>query len=84
MDNRLNETRRKISFLRSEMLVTEDIIRKQINRDEDCTEASLRLMAMRWAYEDFQVSSPSPHPRSSWDSPPATSIRRSSFASSPL
>ena len=30
MDNRLNETRRKISFLRSEMLVTEDIIRKQI------------------------------------------------------
>jgi hypothetical protein len=47
MDNRLNETRRKISFLRSEMLVTEDIIRKQINRDEDCTEAALRLMAMR-------------------------------------
>jgi len=47
MDNRLNETRRKISFLRSEMLVTEDIIRKQINRDEDCTEGSLRLMAMR-------------------------------------
>jgi len=47
MDNRLNETRRKISFLRSEMLATEGIIRKQINRDEDCTEASLRLMAMR-------------------------------------
>jgi hypothetical protein len=46
MDNRLNETRRKISFLRSEMLATEDIIRKQINRDEDCTEASIRLMAM--------------------------------------
>ena len=47
MDNRLNEIRRKISFLRSEMLATEDIIRKQINRDEDCTEAALRLMAMR-------------------------------------
>jgi hypothetical protein len=47
MDNRLNEIRRKISFLRSEMLATEDIISKQINRDEDCTEASLRLMAMR-------------------------------------
>jgi len=47
MDNRLNEIRRKISFLRSEMLATEDIIRKQINRDKDCTEASLRLMAMR-------------------------------------
>ena len=36
MDNRLNEIRRKISFLRSEMLATEDIIRKQINQDEDC------------------------------------------------
>jgi hypothetical protein len=36
MDNRLNETRRKISFLRSDMLATEDIIRQQINRDEDC------------------------------------------------
>ena len=47
MDNRLNEIRRKISFLRSEMLATEDIIRKQINRDEDCTDASLELMAMR-------------------------------------
>ena len=47
MDNRLNEIRGKIIFLRSEMLATEDIIRKQINRDEDCTEASLRLMAMR-------------------------------------
>ena len=47
MDNRLNEIRRKISFLRSEMLATEDIIRKQINQDEDCIEASLRLMAMR-------------------------------------
>jgi hypothetical protein len=47
MDNRLNDIRRKISFLRSEMLATEVTIRKQINRDEDCTEASLRLMAMR-------------------------------------
>ena len=47
MDNRLNEIRRKIKILRSEMLVAEDIIRKQINRDEDCTEVSLRLMAMR-------------------------------------
>ena len=47
MDNKLNEIRRKISFLRSEMLKVEDAIRKQINRDEDCTEAALRLMAMR-------------------------------------
>jgi hypothetical protein len=47
MDNKLNEIRRKINFLRSEMLKSEDTIRKQVNRDEDCTEASLRLMAMR-------------------------------------
>ena len=47
MDNKLNEIRRKISFLRSEMLKAEDTIREQINRDEDCTGASLRLMAMR-------------------------------------
>ena len=47
MDNRINEIRKKISFLRSEMLRAEDAIRKQVNRDEDCTEASLRLMAMR-------------------------------------
>jgi hypothetical protein len=49
MDNRLNEIRRKISRLRSDMLVTEDMIRKQINRNEDCTEDSLRLMSMRTA-----------------------------------
>ena len=47
MDNRLNEIRRKIRALRSDMLVAGDIIRKQINQDEDCTEVSLRLMAMR-------------------------------------
>jgi hypothetical protein len=47
MDNTLNETRRKIRSLRSEMLAAEDLMRKQINRDEDCTEVSLRLMAMR-------------------------------------
>jgi hypothetical protein len=29
------------------MLASEAIIRKQINRDEDCTEDSLRLMLMR-------------------------------------
>jgi len=47
MDNKLNEIRKKIRFLRFEMLRAEDSIRKQIMRDEDCTEASLRLMAMR-------------------------------------
>jgi hypothetical protein len=47
MDNKINESRRKISFLRSEMLIFEDKIRRQINRDEDCSAASVRLMEMR-------------------------------------
>jgi len=47
MDNKLNEIRRKISFLRSEMLSAEATIRKQVNRDEDCSEASMQVMAMR-------------------------------------
>ena len=47
MDNRLNEIRRKIRFLRSEMLSAEGTIRQQINRNEDCAEASMQLMAMR-------------------------------------
>jgi hypothetical protein len=47
MDNKLNEIRRKIRFLRSEMLSAEAAIRKQVNRDEDCSEASMQLMAMR-------------------------------------
>jgi hypothetical protein len=47
MDNRLNEIRRKISALRAEMLNVEGSIRDQINDNLDCTEASLRLMALR-------------------------------------
>jgi hypothetical protein len=47
MDNRVNELRRKISSLRAEMMVVEAAIRDQVNRDRDCTEASLRLMAKR-------------------------------------
>jgi hypothetical protein len=47
MDNRLNELRRKISALRLKMLDMEAAIRDQINKDEDCTESSFRLMAMR-------------------------------------
>jgi hypothetical protein len=42
----MNEIRCKISFLRSDMLSAEDTIRKQINQDEDCSEASVQLMAM--------------------------------------
>jgi hypothetical protein len=47
MDNTLNESRRKIGRLRSEMLALAESIRQQINRNENCTEASLRLIAMR-------------------------------------
>jgi hypothetical protein len=47
MDNKLNDIRRKISFLRGEMLRYEDTIRKQVNRDEDCSQSSRQLMAMR-------------------------------------
>ena len=47
MDNKLNEIRRKIKFLRAEMLSAEENIRKQINRDEDCSEAAVHLMSMR-------------------------------------
>lgn len=47
MDNKLNEIRRKIRFLRSEMLSAEGSIRNQVNRDQDCSEASMHLMAMR-------------------------------------
>jgi hypothetical protein len=47
MDNKLNEIRRKIRFLRAEMLSAEDNIRKRVNRDEDCSEASVHLMSMR-------------------------------------
>jgi hypothetical protein len=47
MDNKINEIRRKIRSLRSEMLSLEDAIRLQVNRDEDCSETALRLMDMR-------------------------------------
>ena len=47
MNNKLNEIRRKIRFLRSEMLSAEATIRNQVNGDEDCSEASMQLMAMR-------------------------------------
>ncbi|MBN8989849.1 MAG: hypothetical protein J0H42_16475 [Rhizobiales bacterium] len=49
MNNKLNEIRRKISFLRSEMLRAEDTIRKLVDRNEECTVAALEVMAMRTA-----------------------------------
>jgi len=53
VDNKLNEIRRKITFLRSEMLGAEDHIRQQVNRDEDCSAAALRLISMRGAMLDL-------------------------------
>jgi chorismate mutase len=47
MDNRINEIRRKISALRTDMVEVEGGIRNQIKHDLDCTESALRLMAMR-------------------------------------
>jgi len=53
MDNKLNEIRRKIRFLRGEMLGAGDHIRQQVNRDEDCSVAAVRLMSMRGAMLDL-------------------------------
>ena len=47
MDNKLNEIRRKIKFLRADMLRMEGHIRYQVNRGEDCSEAAVHLMSMR-------------------------------------
>src|SRR5215217_5358061 len=47
MDNKLNEIRKKIRFLRADMLRAEGHIRFKVNRDEDCSEAAADVMAMR-------------------------------------
>jgi len=47
MDNRLNKIRKDMSALRADMLRLEGVMRDQINRDRDCTDAALRLLAMR-------------------------------------
>jgi hypothetical protein len=47
MDNKLNEIRRKISRLREEMLSLQQDVRALVNLDLDCSESSIRLMAMR-------------------------------------
>jgi len=47
MDNRINEMRRKMSVLRTDMVRVEDTMHEQIRHDLDSTEAALRLMAMR-------------------------------------
>jgi hypothetical protein len=47
MDNRINEIRRKISVVRAEMPAIEREVRLQVSQDLDCTDAALKLMAMR-------------------------------------
>jgi chorismate mutase len=47
MDNRINEIRRKMSVLRTDMVRVEETMHEQIRHDLDSTEAALRLMAMR-------------------------------------
>ena len=47
MDNRLNKIRKEMSVLRAEMLRAEDVIRHQVNHDQDCTEAARRVLDMR-------------------------------------
>ena len=47
MDNRINEIRRRMSVLRTEMVRVEDTMHEQIRHDLDSTEAAMRLMAMR-------------------------------------
>lgn len=47
MDNRLNQIRKEMNALRADMLRAEAVIRHQVNHDQDCTRAALRVMAMR-------------------------------------
>ena len=53
MDNKLNEIRRKISRLRADMLALQEDIRALVNQDLDCSEPSIRLLAMRAAMVDL-------------------------------
>jgi predicted RNase H-like nuclease (RuvC/YqgF family) len=47
MDNRVNENRRKISALRSEMSRVEAQMRAEIAGEQDCSSTASRLMALR-------------------------------------
>jgi hypothetical protein len=53
MGQKLNEIRRKISRLREEMLSLQEDVRALVNHDLDCSEPSIRLMAMRAAMVDL-------------------------------
>jgi hypothetical protein len=47
MDNRINEIRRKISVLRSEMIDLEATVRDLVNRDANYSESALHLLGLR-------------------------------------
>jgi chorismate mutase len=47
MDNRLNKIRKEMNLLREEMRCAEAIMHDQIGRDQDSTEAAVRLLEMR-------------------------------------
>jgi hypothetical protein len=47
MDNRINEIRRKISALRSEMADLEARVRDQVNCGLDCSTSALRQIGLR-------------------------------------
>jgi hypothetical protein len=47
MDNRINQVRKKISALRSDMLEVESVMHRQVAVDLDCSEAATRLMSLR-------------------------------------
>src|SRR5437016_2685064 len=53
MGRKLNEIRRKISRLRAEMLSLQEDMRALVNLGLDCSEPSIRLMAMRVAMVDL-------------------------------
>lgn len=47
MDNRLNKIRKEMNLLREEMRRVEAVMHDQIARDQDSTEAAVRLLEMR-------------------------------------
>jgi hypothetical protein len=53
MGQKLNDIRRKISRLRAEMLSLQEDMRALVNHGLDCSEPSIRLMAMRVAMVDL-------------------------------
>jgi hypothetical protein len=47
MDNRLNKIRKEMNLLREEMRCAEAVMHGQIGRDQDSTQAAVRLLEMR-------------------------------------